>query len=195
MQRSLTGLFALMCMGLVTPAFAAEGPPKVLVDDARVIATDVGLADVMKLPTSLDRVIVDLAGGAATFVAKGTPVKTAAARMIAIQIKDPKVAPLANVSGLPEAFPRPGVKKLLENDRVAVWDYTWTPGNPPPTHFHSKHAIVTYLGVGVMRSTGLKGEIADSEITYGLVKSNLPDRSHTESIVSGNVRAVIVELK
>ena len=195
MQRTALGFLSLMCCGLLTPAFAAESPPMVLVDDARVVASNVGLADAMKIPTTFDRVIIDLAGGAATFAAKGAAVKTSAARMIVLQIKDANIAPLPNVSGLPEAFPRPDGKKLLDNNRVTVWDYTWTRDKPPPVHFHSKHAIVTYLGVGVMRSTGLKGEIADSDITYGLVKSNLPDRSHSESIVSGNVRAVIVELK
>ena len=192
MHRALLGL---LCFGLLAPAYAAESSPAVLVDDARVIATNLELADTAKIPTNLDRVIIDLSGGAATFVAKGAPVKASAARMIVIQIKDANIAPLPNISGLPEAFPRPDAKKLLENNRVTVWDYTWTPGKPPPVHFHSKHAIVTYLGEGVMRSTGLKGDIADSDITYGLVKSNLPDRSHSESIVSGNVRAVIVELK
>jgi hypothetical protein len=195
MHRLLIGFLGLSCFGLLTPAFSADSTPKVLIDDARVIATEVGLSDAMKSPTNLDRVIIDLSGGAATFVAKGTPVTTSAARMIAIQIKDANIPPLPNASGLPEAFPRPNVKKLLENNRVAVWDYTWTRDQPPPTHFHSRHAIVTYLGTGVMRSTDLKGEIVDSDITYGLVKSNLPARTHTESIVSGNVRAVIVELK
>lgn len=195
MQRTLTAFLSLICFGLLTPAFAAESPPMVLVDDARVIATNVGLADVAKIPAGLDRVVIDLAGGAATFVAKGMPVKTAATRMIVLQIKDANIAQLPNVSGLPDAFPRPDGKKLFENNRVAVWDYTWTRDKPPPVHFHPRHAIVTYLGEGVMRSTGLKGDIADSDITYGLVKSNLPDRSHSESIVSGNVRAVIVELK
>ena len=195
MQRTLVGFLSFMGFGLLAPAFSAESPPMVVVDDARVIATNVGLSDVMKLPTGLDRVIIDLAGGAATFVAKGAPVKTSAARMIVLQIKDANIAPLPNVSGLPDAFPRPDVKKLLENNRVAVWDYTWARDKPPPVHYHPRHAIVTYLGEGVMRSTGLKGDIADSDITYGLVKSNLPDRVHSESVVSGTVRAVIVELK
>ena len=195
MQRAPIGFLALMCLGLLTPAFAADEPAKVLVDDARVLATNVGPADAAKLPTDLDRVVIDLSGGQATFVAKGTPVKSAAARMIVLQIKDANAAPLANTTGLPEAFPRPNVKKILENNRVAIWDYTWSREAPPPVHFHAKHALVTYLGQGVMRSTGLKGEVSENNITYGLVNSNPSGRAHTEALVSGDVRAVIVELK
>ena len=31
-------------------------------------------------------------------------------------------------SGHPDAFPREGSKKVLDNSRVQVWDYSWTPG-------------------------------------------------------------------
>jgi hypothetical protein len=37
------------------------------------------------------------------------------------------VPPIENKSGYPLGFPRPGSKKLLENARVIVWDYTWQP--------------------------------------------------------------------
>jgi hypothetical protein len=47
---------------------------------------------------------------------------------------------------LPPAFPRPGVKKILENERVIVWDCTWTPGVATPMHFHDKlHGIPVTL--------------------------------------------------
>ena len=36
------------------------------------------------------------------------------------------------------------MKKLLENARVIVWDYTWTPGVATPMHFHDKDVVVYY---------------------------------------------------
>ena len=56
------------------------------------------------------------------------------------------------------AFPRPGVKKLLENARVIVWDYTWTTGVATPMHFHDKDVVVFYLEDGDLQSTTPKGE-------------------------------------
>jgi hypothetical protein len=47
---------------------------------------------------------------------------------IMIDLKDAVVPSLANNSGYPEAFPREGAKKLLDNARVTVWDHSWTPG-------------------------------------------------------------------
>jgi hypothetical protein len=52
---------------------------------------------------------------------------------IVIDLKEHFVATIENVSGYPLAFPRPGVKKILENERVIVWDCTWTLGVASPT--------------------------------------------------------------
>jgi len=77
-----------------------------------------------------DSVWVSRAGHAA-FLKKGA--KHAADGVgILIGLKDFKQEPLANKSGQPLAFPRPGSKKLIENTRVIVWDYTWTPGVATP---------------------------------------------------------------
>jgi hypothetical protein len=46
------------------------------------------------------------------------------ARTVVIELQDIAVPPLVNNSGQPPAFPRPGIKKLLENDRVVAWSYT-----------------------------------------------------------------------
>src|SRR5712671_4151338 len=78
---------------------------------------------------------------------------------IVIELKDAKVPPLANTSGYPNAFPRPGSKKVLENERVVAWDYTWTPGVPTPMHFHDKDVVVTYLETGELASTTPDGQV------------------------------------
>lgn len=35
------------------------------------------------------------------------------------------MGPIENTSGYRLAFPRPGVKKILEDERVIVWDCTY----------------------------------------------------------------------
>jgi hypothetical protein len=117
-------------------------------------------------------------------------------RMIAIDLKDHPVAPLKNTSGLPNAFPRPGTnRKVFENDRVIVWDFTWTKGVPTPMHFHDKDVVVVYLGTGTLRSTTRDGKSVDNKWKPGDTRFNLRDRIHTETLVDGELRAIITELK
>jgi hypothetical protein len=117
-------------------------------------------------------------------------------RMIAIDLKGQKVAPLANTSGVPDAFPRPGInRKVFENDRVIVWDFTWTKGVPTPMHFHDKDVVVVYLGTGTLRSTTPDGKAVDNKWKPGDTRFNLRNRVHTETLIEGELRAIITELK
>ena len=114
---------------------------------------------------------------------------------IVIELKDAKVAPPANTSKYPNAFPRPGSKKVFENSRIVAWDYTWTPGVPTPMHFHDKDVVVTYLETGELASTSPDGQVVDNPHYFGFTKWNTRDRAHTETLVKGKGRAIIVELK
>jgi len=117
-------------------------------------------------------------------------------RTIAIDLKEHPVAPLKNTSGVPNAFPRPGNnRKVFENERVIVWDFTWTPGQPTPMHFHDKDVVVVYLGTGTLRSTTPDGKAVDNKWKPGDTRFNLRDRVHTETLVEGELRAIITELK
>jgi len=114
---------------------------------------------------------------------------------VVIELKDAKVAPLPNTTKYPNAFPRPNVKKVLENERVMIWDYTWTSGVPTPMHFHDKDVVVTYLEDGALRSTEPSGQSVVNEHYFGFTKLNARDRVHTEELIKGKGRAIIVELK
>ena|SRR5439155_7760049 len=118
-----------------------------------------------------------------------------APRTIVVELKDMKVPPLANTSGYPNAFPRPGVKKVLENERIIAWDYTWTPGAPTPMHFHDKDVVVVYLEEGELASTTPDHQVVNNPHFFGFTKFNARDRAHTETLVKGKARAIIVELK
>ena len=84
---------------------------------------------------------------------------------------------------------------MLENDRIVAWDYTWTSGVPTPMHFHDKDVVVVYLETGELASTSPDGQVQNNPHYFGFTKFNARDRAHTETLVKGKGRAIIVELK
>ena len=116
-------------------------------------------------------------------------------RAVVIDLKDGPVSPLPNTSGYPNAFPRPGVRRAFENDRLVVWDYTWISGMPTPTHFHDKYVVVVYLEDGVLESRTPDGTVAVNEVFFGRTTANPRNRIHSEALVSGRARALILEMK
>jgi hypothetical protein len=174
---------------------SAQTSPKPSIDNDRVT-----VSEVIGHPTAqpLDAVVVSLSGDAA-FVTKGTtpnaPGDSNIGRSFVIDLKDHPVAPIANTSGYPLAMPRPGSKKVFENDRVIVWDYTWTPNVPTPMHFHDKDVVVVFLEDGDLSSTTPDGKVTTNSYSPGTVRFNTRDRTHTETLVRGKQRAIITELK
>jgi hypothetical protein len=140
-----------------------------------------------------DAVMISSSGNA-EFVPKGTTPKINGHSLV-IELKDHPVPPIENTSGYPLAFPRPGSKKLLENARVIVWDYTWQPDVPTPMHFHDKDVVVWFLEDGDLRSTTPDGKSTVTQYTSGTVRFNAGNRTHTETLVKGKQRAIITELK
>jgi hypothetical protein len=146
------------------------------------------------LPTrAFDAVVISVSGDA-VWLPKGTPPKING-RSIVVDLRDHAVAPIENTSGYPLAFPRPGVKKILENERVIVWDYTWTPDVLTPMHFHDKDIVVVFLEDGDLQSTTPDGQSVVNSYTPVTVRFNDRDRVHAETLVRGKQRAIIVELK
>jgi hypothetical protein len=163
---------------------------KPVIDNDRVAIWDV-IDSATAQP--FDAVVVSLSGSA-TFLPRGKSPKTAGRSMV-INLKDHAVAPRANTTSYPLAFPRPGSKKILENDRVIVWDYTWTPGVATPMHFHDKDVVVVFLDEGDLTSTTPDGQVVLNPYTPGTVRFNAGGRTHTETLVRGKQRAIITELK
>ena len=178
----------LLCAMLFPPT--PQTAPKPLIENDRVAVWDVSGPTTAQ---AFDAVVVSLSGSA-VFLPKGTTPKVEG-RSIVIDLKDHPVAPIANTSGYPLAFPRPGSKKILENARVIVWDYTWTPGVATPMHFHDKDTVVVFLDEGDLSSTTPDGKVVVNSYTFGAVRFNLRDRTHTETLVRGKQRAIITELK
>jgi hypothetical protein len=140
-----------------------------------------------------DAVVVSLSGNAA-FVPKGTVQKVDGRSMI-IDLKDSASPSYKNTTTFPLAFPRPGSKKILENARVIVWDYTWQPDVATPMHFHDKDVVVVFLEDGDLKSTTPDGQATVNPYKPGTPRFNLGGRTHTETLVRGKQRAIITELK
>jgi predicted metal-dependent enzyme (double-stranded beta helix superfamily) len=118
-----------------------------------------------------------------------------APRSLVIELKDHPVAPLENKTGYPLAFPRPHVKKLLENDRVVVWSYRWNPGEPTPMHYHDKDVVLVYLEDTALTSTTPDGAKTLNEYKAFQIRFNKRDRTHTELLARGTGSAMMMELK
>ena len=140
-----------------------------------------------------DAVVVSLAGNAA-WVAKGTGQKVDGRSMI-IDLKEHPSPSYKNPGTYPLGFPRPGSKKIFENERVIVWDYTWQPNAPTPMHFHDKDVVVVFLDDGDLKSTTPDGQETLNPSKPGTVRFNLGGRTHTETLIRGKQRAIITELK
>ena len=117
------------------------------------------------------------------------------ARLVVVELKDHPEPPYANKSGYPPAFPRSGSKKVLDNDRVVVWNYTWTPGVPTPMHFHDKDVVVVFRYDGSLKSTTPDGKSIVNDYKSGSIRFNKGDRIHSEELVNGQQSAMIIELK
>ena len=178
---------------LCTLLFQAASPTaaKPVIDNDRVTVQDVSGYSTSAQPT--DAVVVSLSG-IAVYVPKGATSKLSG-RLFVIDLKDHPVPPIENKSGYQLAFPRPGTRKLFENDRVIVWDSTWTPGVATPMHFHDKDVVVVFLEDGDLKSTTPDGKETVNKYTTGTVRFNQRDRIHTETLINGKQRAIITELK
>jgi hypothetical protein len=112
-----------------------------------------------------------------------------------VELKDGPSNTVPNTTGLPPAFPRPGSKKVLETDRVRVWNYTWLPGKPSPMHFHDTEVVVVYLGDGDISATTPDGKVTVNHHNPGEIVFNVANRSHSEALVRGRQSGIMLELK
>jgi hypothetical protein len=187
---AVVSLAAMLFQAGAPPAAKAPHPDHPILDNARATVWDTAAPRIY----THEFVAIELADGSVWSGRAGTA-PTARGRTIVVELKDASIPPMANTSGYPNAFPRPGSKKVLESTRVIVWDYTWAPGVPTPMHFHDKDVVVVYLKDGALKSTAPSGQSVVNQYTFGQTKFNARNRAHTETLVKGSQRAIIVEFK
>jgi quercetin dioxygenase-like cupin family protein len=117
------------------------------------------------------------------------------ARVIVAELKEHPEPPYMNKSGYPAAFPRPGSLKVFENDRVVIWNYTWTQNVQTPMHFHDKDVLVVYRYDGSLKSTTPDGKSLVHDYKSGSIWFNQGNRVHFEELVKGQQSAMIMEFK
>jgi hypothetical protein len=221
MLGSLVLTSSAMLFQAAAPATSTIPGVKELIDNPRATICEVTLAKGQKWPmetyaedtlmvpltavslriTSHDgkATTVNLTPGEVRFWPKGTHQAAEPqgdGRAIVAHFKDVAGPTYKNTSGFGPAFPRPRVKKLLDNSRIVVWDYTWVQGEPTPNHFHDKDLMIVYLADGAIRSVTPDGKATNNEFRFAEARFNPGNRAHYEEYVRGNgPRAIITELK
>jgi hypothetical protein len=187
----------LLALAICLAASAENVKP--IVDNERVTVWDVTWTKGQPNPLPpMEHDFVDISltkRGTAVSRHKGDTPGEEGERTVVVELKDHPVAPLENKSGYPNAFPRPRVKKLIDNNRFTVWSYRWNPGEATPMHFHDKDVVVVYMEDTALKSTAPDGKFVINEYKSGQTKFNLRNRIHSELLMRGTGSAVMVELK
>ena len=219
MKKRLFLALAPLAVTQFAPAAWADVPaplPTPVIDNERVTVRDVPLEPGKAGPAiehagdyvvlyvkggrirAADGKTVHHASGSAMFGHGGTSNDTAAggdAHEVIVDLKDAPSKTVPNTTGLPPAFPRPGSKKVFENDKIRVWNYAWQPGKPTPMHFHNTEVVVVYLGDGDVASTTPDGKKTVNHHNPGDIVFNVANRSHSEELVKGEQSGIMMELK
>jgi quercetin dioxygenase-like cupin family protein len=205
------------------PPFPREGARKVLEND-RVVLWDVVWPKGQPSPVHqhpFDQISVTLVGGAVrvtrldgtstvnhseigsvVLTAKGTVhteegLSDIPQHKIMVELKPAAAPAVPTKQGVPDAFPREGAVKLMENERVIAWDYTWKSGRPVPRHADYHDSVAVFLEGGTLRvtaggrETGVAGARSPGQAIYSPAH---PD-AYSEEAAGGMPRAVILELK
>jgi len=155
-----------------------------------------------RLITAVDgskRNVSNEAGGV-TFQLKGlTHVEegTSDIPLHAIMIELKEDAPVGDdpSADLPPAFPREGAKQLLDNERVRVWDYAFTPHRVGALHRHVRDAVAVWLEGGKLRATPRDGTPSVNTQTKFTATYSRRGSVHTEEAIEGAPHAYVFELK
>jgi len=102
----------------------------------------------------------------------------------------------APAAKLPPAYPRAGAVKILDNDRVQVWNIAWLKGQPSPLHRHLYDLVGVYYEPGdrmIISPEGAKRPVSTKAWDIAFQKEGI---THIEEGTSdAPLRAVFVEMK
>jgi hypothetical protein len=105
-------------------------------------------------------------------------------------------ATLLQISSLPPAYPRVGTTKLLDNDRVQVWNIAWLKGQPSPLHRHVYDLVGVYYEPGDRMIISPEGNRRPVSTKAGDIAFQRKGVTHIEEGISDSpLRAVFIEMK
>src|SRR5437867_1503324 len=99
-------------------------------------------------------------------------------------------------ANLPPAYPRPGSVKILDNERVQVWNIAWLKNQPTPLHRHIYDLVGVYYEPGDRMIISPEGARRPVSTKAWDIAFQLTGITHIEEGVSDSpLRAVFVEMK
>jgi hypothetical protein len=102
----------------------------------------------------------------------------------------------AAAQDLPPPFPRTNATKLLETDRINVWDIVWPKGQPTALHRHVYDQVGTYYARGGRLITATDGTERRGMTEVGSLSTTRKGTTHVEEgTTDPPLRAVFIELK
>jgi hypothetical protein len=188
----------LVCQGCVL-TLAQENSTKIL-ENERVVVWRIG-SDTSRLSPArqlrLPTVLISLVDGAVRFTdaTHTSTIRPESGQAVLIELKNHSVPPLEEPGTIARAFPRQGAKQIVDNNRVNVWDVSWTKGMKTPVHFHDEDVVAVYLSSGTVRSIPLNGEPTAVPGSFGDTVFLPRGRTHVEECIDGPRRDIIIELK
>jgi hypothetical protein len=102
--------------------------------------------------------------------------------------------PDADVGG-PAPFPRDGAKQILDDDRVAAWDYLWASGSQGLRYRAARETVIVWLGAGKVRITQHGTAATESDVEAGTMHHLTAGSDETVETVNGSPRAILFQLK
>ena len=99
-------------------------------------------------------------------------------------------------ASLPPAYPRVGAIKILDNDRVQVWNIAWLKGQPSPLHRHIYDLVGVYYEPGdrmIISPEGARRPVTTKAWDIAFQRTGV---THIEEGTSeAPLRSVFVEMK
>jgi hypothetical protein len=115
-------------------------------------------------------------------------------RAVFIELKQEKGSGVPEASAKLAAFPRDGAKLLRDDERVAVWDYTWSAG-PDAMRSYTRETVVIWLGTGRVKRTAAGGAPTTVDVMPGQTRRYMPGETETIEVLEGTPRAMVVAFK